>query len=536
MIGTSWPEYVFIRISICLLQYTTPICLLYLFTLVAIKGAAGALDWTSSRVVIGYSIIDVLYALLIYYPYNRRLKQAAEHPPLLPRAERRVLFIRCLDNVPNIASYLRTWFLGADESDIRKDNVREFLSWAFFDRHPGNETAVELEELDEYLGEVERRLGYPLQPGRGKAKSFRLTLDEIEVRYRSVVWYIIIGLVDLGTHVQLSRHGFRYYAQPKPHSQSVIPVRLQSLFTEKRSISQLSYWYRPHTAKDKLPLVFLHGIGIGLWPYTRCLSNLNEAFAEDDQIGIIALEYLPVSARLTTAPLSQAIFLSQITLLLDAHGWDQFAVLGHSYGTTLATHMLKSPSLGPRIQSVVFVDPVCILLHLPDVAYNFTRRKPRRANEYLLWYFASMDPGVAHCLGRHFFWKDNIAWKEDLIQIVESPSADRDTGSAALSKNLRLRRVAVCLAERDLIVNTPTVLRYLLNDEDWMSAGHVLGKSSSGSTRQPIAKLQGEQFERNGIEVVWFDGLDHAQAFDGKETSAHLAAVTRRSCSRGQLN
>ncbi|KAI0107790.1 hypothetical protein GGR51DRAFT_141781 [Nemania sp. FL0031] len=534
MIGTSLPEYIFIRISICLLQYTTPICLLYLLVLFAIEGKQGASYWTS-KIVIGYSIIDVLYAIFIYYPYNRRLQQVAEHPPLLPYTERRALFLRCLDNIPDIARYLRTWFLGADESDIRKDNVREFFSWAFFDRHPGNETAAELEELDEYLAEVEKRLGYQLQPGRGKAKSLRLTLDDIEVRYRSVVWYLIVGVVDHITHFQLSRQGFRYYAQPKPHSHSVIPLRLQSYFTETRSVSQLSYWYRPHTAKDKLPLVFLHGIGVGLWPYTQYLSKINKAFAEDDQIGIIALEYLPVSARLTSAPLSQTIFLAQMALLLEAHGWDHFAVLGHSYGTALATHMLKSPSLGPRIQSVVLVDPVCILLHLPDVAYNFTRRKPRKANEYLLWYFASSDPGVAHCLGRHFFWKDNIAWKEDLMQIVENPSTARGFDGTIRSKELGLRRVAVCLAERDLIVDTPTVLRYLLNDEDWISAGHVLENSSAVGTRQSVAKRQGDRLDGDSIEVVWFDGLDHAQVFDREETSTRLAALTRRSCSGGQL-
>ncbi|KAI1158485.1 hypothetical protein F5B18DRAFT_85720 [Nemania serpens] len=534
MIGTSLPEYIFIRISIFLLQYTTPICLAYLSARIAIEGTRGASHWTS-KVAIGYSILDVLYALFIYYPYNRRLRQAAKHPPLQPRAERKALLVRCLDNVPDTASYLRTWFLGADESDIRRDNVQEFLSWAFFDRHSGNETAAELEEIDEYLAEVERRIGHELRPGRGKAKCLRLTLDEIEVRYRSAVWYFIVGAVDLATHFLLSRRGFQYYAQPKPHSHSAVPVRLQSLFAEKRSACQLSYWYRPHTAKDKLPLVFMHGIGIGLWPYICHLSNLNEAVAGDDQIGIIALEYLPVSARLSDVPLSQAQFLSQISLLLDVHGWDQFAISGHSYGTVLATHMLKSPSLGPRIQSLVLVDPVCILLHLPDVAYNFTRRKPRRANEYLLWYFASMDPGVAHCLGRHFFWKDSIAWKEDLVQILENSPDDGGVGSTAQLKKSQLRKVVVCLAERDLIVNTPAVLRYLLNDEDWMSAGEIFDGSGSDDPLQPAVARLGSRFERNGIEVVWFHGLDHAQAFDSKETSARLAAVTRRSCARSRL-
>ncbi|KAI0549647.1 hypothetical protein F4679DRAFT_260892 [Xylaria curta] len=531
MIGTSLPEYIFIRISILCLQYTTPICVVYLLALIALKGTEEISSWTS-KVVIGYGILDALYALFIYYPYNRRLKEAAVHPPPLPRAERRELFIRCLNNIPDIASYLRTWFLKANVSEIRRDNVREFLSWAFFDRHLGNETAEELEELDEYLAEIEHRIGYELKPGRGKAESLRLTLDNIEVRYRSVVWYIIVGIVDHITHFLLSRRGFLYYAQPKHYSYSVVPLRLQSLFTEKRSICQLSYWYRPHTAKDKLPLVFLHGIGIGLWPYTQYLSNLNQAFGEDEQIGIIALEYLPVSTRFTDAPLSRAEFLAQITLLLDVHGWDQFAVLGHSYGTALATHMIKSPSLSPRVQSIVLVDPVCILLHLPDVAYNFTRRKPRRANEYLLWFFATNDPGAAWCLARHFFWKDNIAWKEDLKYIAEKPHADGRIGSTAGSKKRRARKVTVCLAERDLIVDTPTVLQYLLNNEDWVSADSA-SKNGPHGARQPESMRQGDYFECNGIEVVWFNGLDHAQIFDGKESSARLTTITRSSCARG---
>ncbi|KAI1179010.1 hypothetical protein F4777DRAFT_535276 [Nemania sp. FL0916] len=525
MIGTSLPEYVFIRTSIFFLQYTTPICVSSLLVHVAIAGKKVAFSWPGGLVA-AYALLDGLYALCIYYPHNRRLKQAAEHPPLQPRSERRALFQRCLDNTPDPAAYLRLWFLGADESEIQKENLHEFFSWAFLDKHPGNETAAEQKELDEYIAETERRIGHRLQPGRGKAKSLRLTLDDIDVQYRSVIWYLIVWGVDLITHIQLSRQEFQYYAQPRPHSSFVVPPRLQSLFPEKRSISQLSYWYRPHTAKDKLPLVFLHGIGIGLWPYTEYLSYLNEGRAEDDQIGIIAIEYLPVSMRFTNAPLTREEFLSQITLLIDAHGWDQFALLGHSYGTALATSMLKSPELNPRIQSVVLVDPISILLHLPDIAYNFTRRKPRRANEYLLWYFASTDPGAAHCLGRHFFWKDNIAWKEDLLQITGNPPAKEST---AKLEGSGLRKVAVCLAERDLIVDTPTVWRYLANDENWMSAGDIVYKDG---TQQSLAKPQGGRLENNGIEIVWFDGLDHAQAFDRKETSARLAAVTRRICTQ----
>lgn len=534
MIGTSLPEYVFIRISIFALQYTTPICLVCLCILVAVEGMAALSTW-AGKVAIGYSILDILYAVLIYYPHNRRLRQPAKHPPQLPRAERRALLMKCLDNVPDAASYLRMWLLGADDSDIRKDNVREFFSWAFLDKHPGHETATELEELDEYIMEIERRIGYQLKPGRSKAKSLRLTLDDVEVRYRSVVWYLLIGIVDLATYFQLWRRGFQYHAQPESHARWVIPLRVQSLFPEKRSASQLSYWYRPHTATDKLPLVFLHGIGIGFWPYIQCLGNINKAYAEDEQIGIIALEYLPVSSRLTDPPLTQAEFLAQITLLLDVHGWGEFAVLGHSYGTALATHLLKSPTLGPRIPSIILIDPVCILLHLPHVAYNFTRRRPRRANEYQLWYFGSMDPGVAYCLGRHFFWKENIAWKEDLVQMAGNPPATNGVNGAVDAKETRSRRVTVCLAERDLIVDTSTVLQYLLDDGAWSPPGATRRQNSIDDAQRGVVKHHKDVFEHGGIEVMWFDGLDHAQVFDSKENSARLASMARRACTRSQL-
>ena len=41
------------------------------------------------------------------------------------------------------------------------------------------------------------------------------------------------------------------------------------------------------------------------------------------------------------------------------------------YGSVITTHLLQDPELSGRIASIVIVDPVSILLHLPDVAYNF---------------------------------------------------------------------------------------------------------------------------------------------------------------------
>ncbi|KAI1464452.1 uncharacterized protein F4812DRAFT_212454 [Daldinia caldariorum] len=541
MIGMSIPEYIFIRICIFIVQYTTPLCITCLALLAAAHSwsLTTVLSYPLGIVLLLYCIVDVLYAILIYIPHNRRSQEEAQHPPQLSREERSALFQRCLTNVPDVRRYIQMWFLGADESEIRRDNVREFILWAFFDKKPGHESDEEEKEIHEYIETIEALLGRKLEPGRGKAESLRLTLDEVETRYRTFAWYLIVGLVDFVSHCRLVRKGFHYHALSPSKTHSVIPPRLQDLFAQKHSESEeLTYWYRPHTATNKLPVVFLHGIGIGLYPYVPFLDRLNSKSEERDvegHIGIIAVEVLPISFRITEAPLGRIEFLKQIATILDAHGWDRFVLASHSYGTVLATHMLRSENLTDRIASVVLIDPVTILLHLPDVAYNFTRRRPRGANEWQLWYFASMDPGVAHCLGRHFFWKDNIVWKEELLGVVRGSLAgnggvDDQKGRSIVKPR---RKVAVCLAEQDLIVDTSTVAKYLSADGDGWVAPNPADRGiatwlDGWSTEQDRSRCS--LLTRDGIEVLWFPGLDHAQVFDSEETQDQLCSLIRRYC------
>ncbi|KAI1338393.1 hypothetical protein F5Y15DRAFT_127853 [Xylariaceae sp. FL0016] len=531
MIGTSLPEYVFIRVCIILLQYTTPLCLICLTILIAVRGTSAALAMPISQVLVAYSVVDLLYALFVYYPYKLKLKQEAKHPTPLSRAERRELFHRVHHNIPELERYLHIWFLGADEGEIRRENVRDFILWAFFDRWPGQESPDDEAELDEYLATIEQRIGRSLEPGRGKATGLRLTLDEVETRYRSVLWYFIVGIVDLATHFMMVWLGFQHHGQSRSNLLSVTPPRFQSFFSGKRSPSpRLTYWHRRHTATDKLPVLFLHGIGIGLSTYVPYLSRLDST-QDRGQTGIIAIEILPISFRLTDAPLNKLEFLENIGSILNAHGWDRFVLAAHSYGTVLATHLLRSPALSPQVDSVLLIDPVSILLHLPDVAYNFTRRKPRKANEWMLWYFASMDPGVAHCLGRHFFWKENIAWKEDLVQVAGDIPADgngvEDRGRHPKGQT---RQVAVCLSERDLIVDTRMVAQYLAGDKDWISSGNEPWQSRSLTSTNHDVEPVPHHRTRDGVEIFWFPGLDHAQAFDVKRYRDCLCAITRRYC------
>ena len=167
-----------------------------------------------------------------------------------------------------------------------------------------------------------------------------------------------------------------------------------------------------------------------------------------------------------------------------------------------------------------------ILLHLPDVAYNFTRRKPRGANEHQLYYFASMDMCVSHTLSRHFFWNENILWKEDLVG----------------------RRVTVSLGGRDLIVNTEAVGRYLSRDEKFgisdasYSQDRLIDIEDARSLetsrlmhRDPLSHgvegpIDGEDWKYGtwsggDLDVLWNPDLDHAQIFDDVASRGRLVKV-----------
>lgn len=73
--------------------------------------------------------------------------------------------------------------------DIKRENVKEFLLWAFFNR--GGPPGDDDEELDEYVDATEKLLGKPIEEGRGTAECLRLTLDRVDMLHRSLVWYCV---------------------------------------------------------------------------------------------------------------------------------------------------------------------------------------------------------------------------------------------------------------------------------------------------------------------------------------------------------
>ncbi|KAJ3453231.1 hypothetical protein MRS44_013203 [Fusarium solani] len=480
MIGISAWDYIFIRTCIFVLHLVAPLSVLY-----SLVSWLLHLPFRIPRVLEVWLALEAVFYLLVYLPRRTYLQAVVAHPAG-GRDERRRLFWRCHINIPDPERYLKRWFRDAPTAEIKRENVKDFFRWAFL--HSGEPDPAYDEELEEYVGEMEKLLGRKLEPGRGNAQSLRLTLDKVEMLHRSLTWYLCVFVVDTLASIYLRYYSFSFYRTSLFRFLAVFPTRLLTLLTTYRSPARtLTYWYRPHTSRTRLPVLFIHGIGVGLYPYIPFLADLNATNGEDlsdGQVGIIAIEILPISSRITAEALLKDEMCEEVHCILKAHGWE-------SYGSVVATHLLHTPRIAGKIGPILFVDPVSFLLHLPDVAYNFLWRKPTLPSEHLLSYFGSKDMGVAHTLFRRFIWSDNALWKEDV----------------------QGHHVAVVLAGKDVIVDTKVIGAYLTGADYW--------PPDTGSWENGIWK-------GDGLDVLWFQELDHGEAFSRRRTRKRLVDIVRR--------
>lgn len=189
MIGTSKVEYYFIRFCIIGLHYLAPLCLLYCALVIGLYGFKTAFTSPLPLIIESIAAAESLFYIFVYLPYSYYLQRDAFHPPAPNSEERRELFQLCNENITDPELYLSKWFLGADSREIKRENLKEFFLWAFFNR--GGPPGEDDEELEVYVVATEKLLGRPIEEGRGKAECLRLTLDRVDMLHRSLTWYFV---------------------------------------------------------------------------------------------------------------------------------------------------------------------------------------------------------------------------------------------------------------------------------------------------------------------------------------------------------
>lgn len=196
---------------------------------------------------------------------------------------------------------------------------------------------------------------------------------------------------------------------------------------ERRSIGPVSYYYHPGRddsdvtdngsedgLESKTPIIFVHGIGIGLVVY---IPLIDKFLATGRPILLPEIPYVsgfrPWLSPL--AVLSPGSVVSTMTAMLASHGYMRGTWVGHSYGTSWLSYMAKFAN--HAVASLVFLDPICFSLHAPHLTKQFVYSKPDPGTAS---YIVRTDITVNWTIQRSFPWAWIILFLE---QIGDLPCA-----------------------------------------------------------------------------------------------------------------
>lgn len=207
------------------------------------------------------------------------------------------------------------------------------------------------------------------------------------------------------------------------------------------SVKDMSYWYHPGTVGSSLdPVVFLHGITPGWLGYARLVLSV----ASGRPIFLLDLDGIRIKSMCFRMP-NPENFSHVVKAIIRRHNYQTVSIVGHSFGTISAAWIIKH---NPEIVShVTLLDPVSLLLCLPDVAYAFVYRSPRTLIEFIIYFFAAKEITISTTLHRNFYWYRNVLWFDEIPAhvgvVVGIAGKDEVANPSALyeySKNWQTKR------------------------------------------------------------------------------------------------
>ncbi|KAG1451125.1 hypothetical protein G6F46_010283 [Rhizopus delemar] len=376
----------------------------------------------------------------------------------LTNQERIKIYYECLHTIQDIQSWAEGWFYYPHDrshppfKEIKRDNLALWFAWAFW--HERLEIVQQnrawATEIEWMLTTAEDHFQVKFPSGYNPVlRCIRLNFDPVQATHRPLAVYVAIYLATLVFNSLFLQWiwGLRYTDVDEQH-----PV---------------GYW-SGHTTSPEVPLVFIHGVGVGLLGYVDFLHQL---LTQSGRRPVFLVELPYVSMRLVDHVPSATETVKAIEGMLNRFGYTKAVFVSHSLGTGVASWVSRfAPHL---IAGSVMVDPICFLLHYHHVAFNFIHRLPKVLIEYILCYGVSRELYISHFISRHLQWFETIHFGDGLNDAT------------------------VFLSENDRIIGTHLVYNYL---------------------------------KEHGIDVHIMPSLEHAQfLFDAKWKATILEHIDKTS-------
>jgi len=186
MIPDTPAHYVFIRLSILSLRTVAPASIFYC---VSRLFGYGFLPLPFEVI----AFVEAIFLLFISLPRQHVLDKSKPLAPRRSLEERQQLFDKCLRSLPDLESFLITWFKGRALRNVRADDIKDLMAWAFCYKTRG--TPADDDELNGYLDRAEKILGRTFRPGRGLYRPSQVSTDPLNLQHRPFLFYVVCGQI-----------------------------------------------------------------------------------------------------------------------------------------------------------------------------------------------------------------------------------------------------------------------------------------------------------------------------------------------------
>jgi pimeloyl-ACP methyl ester carboxylesterase len=360
-----------------------------------------------------FAIAEVCF-LIFQYLQSRQMNAPPRPEPV--RRDIGELWKLCMRRSPDgPASFIEGWFYDVPLSEITREDMEDFISWALFSSTFELLTVASADQARHVIGLIEEELDHKFPPRTAEKeplRNMRFSIEPIQYTPKPLIYYgVTQGMLKNVGRTQLAAEGFKRFRSGK-----------------------LKYWIRvPETAaaRLRLPIVFVHGVGVGLVTY---MGMIKQFMKLDCPIICIELPFISSNIQPVVPRIDDQV--QSIENLLNRWGIKKAAFVGHSYGSVVLSWMAQQAP--DRVASLAFLDPVVFMLNLKDILYNFLYRHEQDGKISDL---VGSELYLNNALRRNFWWYRNILWASDM-QKAEIPTL-------------------VCLSEKDEIVPVEAVLQHL---------------------------------------------------------------------------
>ncbi|KAJ3083275.1 hypothetical protein HK102_001151, partial [Quaeritorhiza haematococci] len=315
------------------------------------------------EIVVSVAITFYLAVEAGFYVYYRwqhaKLQTKASWAPL-PKEERLKLFHRIFSevDVKDVPSFMARWFMwaetkkqltGTELEQLGRENIKEWIAWAFFSlpledamRDPNVDT-----ELDWMVDRVEKLTKTKFGPVRNEnVSAIVLNYNEVQAHPKPFLMYFVVFILETCAFMCLRWFGFRRLSNEGYYGTKIDTPTFNNGNPESEAAKPIfTYWFRPpkitpirrpqrrrHPQQDQAPVIYFHGIGGGIFCYSKFLYKIMRS---NKSRAMFIVELPHVSMRLVPADMvpNMREAVREIEAMLHRHGYSSAHVVGHSLGS-----------------------------------------------------------------------------------------------------------------------------------------------------------------------------------------------------------